>query len=199
MIKNIVFDLGKVLVDFEPALGMKKMGFTDEEVSLFVNNIFSELWEYCDKFPYEDDEIRGIFKERVPGYEKQVDILWDNLTMLTGARPYAKEWLIDLKHRGYKLYVLSNYGKNSFAINSKVYDFLEYFDGLVLSYEEVMVKPEPEIYYRLLEKFDLKAEECIFIDDRQVNVNASIACGIDALLFTSYEETSKRLDSILLI
>lgn len=197
MKKNIIFDLGCVLVDFNPRKGMEKIGFSKEEIEVFMDKIFSGLWEYCDKFPLEDAEIRALFKEHVPGYEKQVDMLWDNLTNVTGVRPYADEWLSDLKKRGYKLYVLSNYGKNSFEINSKIYGFLKYFDGLVISYEEVMVKPSPEIYYRLLEKFELDASECIFIDDRKENADGAINCGIDAIVFTSYEDASEKLNNIL--
>lgn len=195
--KNIIFDLGGVLVDFHPKKGMEKIGFSEEEVEVFMKQIFSGLWEYCDQYPLEDGEIRALFKEHVPGYEKQVDMLWDNLTNVTGVRPYANEWLAKLKESGYRLYVLSNYGKNSFEINSKTYDFLKYFDGMVISYEEVLLKPDPKIYNRVLEKFDLQASECVFIDDRKENVDGAIACGIDAIVFTSYEDASAKLDEVL--
>lgn len=196
-IKNIVFDLGGVLVDFHPEAGMRAMGLSEEAISAFLNNIFSGLWEECDKYPYEMEEIRSLFKSRVPGYEKEVDMLWDNLTKVTGVRPYTEKWLTELKEKGYRLYVLSNYGKCSFEINSKIYDFLKYMDGMVISYEVIKLKPEPGIYECLLEKYGLRREECVFIDDRQINVDGAKACGIEGLLFTTYEETSAKLDQLL--
>lgn len=196
-IKNIIFDLGGVLVDFHPKQGMKDMGMTEEAISQFEKHIFSGLWEECDKIPYEMDEIKTLFKSHVVGYEKEVELLWDNLWKVTSVYPYTEKWLRQLKDRGYHLYVLSNYGKCSFEINSKIYDFLKYFDGKVVSYEVKEVKPDARIYEILLEKYHLNREECVFIDDRFVNVEGAKKCGIKGLQFTTYEKTSKELNKLL--
>lgn len=197
MVKTIVFDLGGVLVDFHPEVCMRKLQFSEEAFQAFKSNIFSGLWESCDKTPYEDEEIRALFKSHVPGYEAEVDELWDNLTVITGVRPYTHAWLQELKAKGLKLYVLSNYGKRSFEINSKIYDFLDMFDGQLISYEIETVKPEPGIYDCLAEKYGFDPAEAVFIDDRQINVNGAIARGYQSLLFTDYEDTKKRLDALL--
>lgn len=195
--KVIVFDLGGVLVDFHPEKGLRKLGFSEEVIRIFLNKIFNGLWEACDRYPYSDPEIRALFKRAVPGYEKEVDMLWDNLTVVTGVRPYTEEWLQALKQQGYKLYVLSNYGKNSFEINSKIYGFLRHFDGGVISYEVELMKPEAEIYDRLAQKYGFEPEEAVFIDDRQVNVDGAIARGYHGILFENYEQAKKELQELL--
>ena len=90
MIRNIIFDLGGVLVDFHPAEGMKKLGFSKETAAIFHENIFSKLWELCDRNPLSDDEIRNLFKSRVKGFEREVDLLWDNITEVTGVYEVLK-------------------------------------------------------------------------------------------------------------
>ena len=196
-IKNIVFDLGGVLVDFHPDLCMKKLGFSGQAIDAFHDKIFPVFWEECDKYPYEDEEIRFLFKERLPGFEKEVDLLWDYLPTITGVREYSNEWLRKLKEEGYSIYILSNYGKNSFAINSPTYDFLKYADGMVISYQISELKPDRAIYEYLLKKYDLRAEESVFIDDRQINIDGAKRCNMQGILFKNYEQAKKELEEML--
>jgi putative hydrolase of the HAD superfamily len=196
-IKNIVFDLGEVLVDFHPDKCMKTLHFSEEAIEAFHAGIFPVFWEECDKYPYEDAEIRALFKQRVPGFEKEVDLLWDNLHSITGVKPYADEWLSSLKTDGYRIYILSNFGKNSFEINSTLYKFLKYADGMVISYQICELKPDRAIYEHLLKKYDLKPEESVFIDDRQINIDGAIRCNMKGILFTNYEETNAALQALL--
>lgn len=193
MIDTIIFDLGGVLVDFHPIEGMRKIGFSEKAVEEFENKIFSGLWEECDKYQYSDSQIRQLFKERVPGFEKEVDMLWNNLHSITGTRDYSNEWLEDLKARGYRLLVLSNFGKNSFEINSKIYDFLKYMDGGIISYELGLVKPDDKIYKALMEKYNIVPERAVFIDDREENVQAARALGIKGIVFENYEQARREL------
>lgn len=198
MIRTVVFDLGGVLVNFEAIAGLRKLGFSEEAVEAFREKIFgSGLWEDCDKYPYDDAQIRALFKEHVPGFEKEVDLLWDDdhLHALTGTRPYTEEWLRSLKERGYKIYILSNYGKRAFEINSKIYDFLSLADGKVISYEIEEVKPQPYIYQYLAEKYRFDPKEAVFIDDREINIKGAKACGYKGIVFKSYEQAKRELES----
>lgn len=197
MTDTVIFDLGGVLVDFHPVDGMRELGFSDDALQAFRENIFSGLWESCDRIPYEEENIRELFKSHVPGYEKEVDLLWDNLTVVTGLRPYSVDWIKSLKERGLKCYVLSNFGNCSFRINSKLYDFLPYMDGQLISYEIEKVKPEREIYEALLERFDIDREKAVFIDDRRINIDGAEACGIKGILFENYEQAKKDLEALI--
>lgn len=197
MIRNIVFDLGGVLVDFHPAEGMRKLGFSKEAASAFQKNIFSRLWELCDRNPLGSDEIRNLFKSRVKGFEREVDLLWDNITAVTGVYDYSCDWIKSLKKRGFRLYVLSNFGQQAFETNSKLYTFLNDMDGKVVSYEIGYIKPEPEIYRHLFEKYGLNPSESVFIDDRMINVDGAEQCGMKGICFKNYEQAAGELERMI--
>lgn len=197
MINTVVFDLGKVLVDFHPLEGMRKLGFSEEVVSCFQDAVFSGLWEECDARPIGNEEIRTLFKQAVPGLEKEVDILWDNITVVTDVYEYSCEWVSDLKKRGYEVFILSNYGQQSFQKNSKVYPFLANVDGMVISYQVRMMKPDRGIYQCLLEKYRIKPDEAVFIDDRKKNVDGAVACGFSGIVFQNYNQAKEELEGLL--
>lgn len=193
MVDTVIFDLGKVLVEFQPEEGMRKLGFTAEQIAVMKEKIFSGLWEECDRIPYSDSEIRELFKSRVPGLEHLIDKMWDNVTVFTYVYPYTRKWLESLKSKGLKLYILSNYGKQAFEVNSQKYDFLDLVDGMVISYQVRLVKPEPQIYETLLEKYNIDRTRAVFIDDRQSNVDGARSIGLRALLFQDYEQAEREL------
>lgn len=193
MIDTVIFDLGGVLVDFRPYEGMEKLGFDEKTINTFKEKIFSGVWEECDRFPYEDNEIRDLFKKHIPEYSREVDILWDNISVITAVNDYSEEWLRSLKEKGLKLYILSNYGKQSFKINSKKYGFLRYVDGRVISYEYEYLKPEPQLYEELLKKYNINRETAVFIDDRKENVEGALKVGLNALVFENFDSTNIKL------
>jgi len=194
---TVIFDLGKVLVEFQPVEGMRRLGFTEEQIRIISEKIFSGLWEECDRIPYSDKEIRELFKAQVPGMEALIDKMWDNVTVFTDVYSYSRQWIQSLKDRGLKVYILSNYGKQAFEVNSKKYDFLELVDGMLISYQAELVKPDPRIYEALLDKYDIDRTKAVFIDDRQLNVDGAKAVGLNAILFEDYERTSAELLEIL--
>lgn len=196
-IDTIIFDLGKVLVDFHPVAGMKQLGFSKEAIESFERNIFSGLWEECDAKRMSDKEIRDCFKKAVPGFEHEVDILWDNITVVTSVYEHSGPWVKELKERGYKLYVLSNFGQQAFETNSKLYDFLDYMDGKVVSYDVEIVKPDKRIYECLIEKYGINPENAVFLDDRQVNIDGAAACGLNGIVFENYKQAKIELEQIL--
>lgn len=197
MIRSVVFDLGKVLVEFHPIEGMRKLGFSQEVIERFQKNIFSGLWEQCDARPIGNREIRELFKRAVPGLEREVDFLWDHIRVVTGVYEYSHSWILDLKRRGYRVFILSNYGQQSFEANKKIYPFLADVDGIVVSYQVEMVKPNPEIYRYLTTKYGILPEEAVFLDDRKENVAAAIACGFSGILFESYKQAREELEKLL--
>lgn len=197
MIDTVIFDIGKVLAEFQAVEGMRAMGFTEGEIKILADKIFGSLWEECDRIPYSDEEIRALFKAAVPGLEPLIDIMWDNVTEFTYVFPYTDGWIDSLHDRGIKVYVLSNYGKQAFETNRKKYDFLDKVDGMVISYQEQLVKPSPEIYEILIDRYHIDRNKAVFIDDRQKNVDGAVNVGLKGLLFTGYEETSRKLNEMI--
>lgn len=198
MIDTIIFDLGGVLVDFHPYDGFRELGISEDAIEAFKNNIIlGGVWETCDKYAYSDSEIRNLFKENMKGFETEVDRMWDNITVVTSVKPYTDKWLDELRSKGLKLYVLSNYGKCSFEANSKTYPFLSKMDGMLISYQIEEVKPEPQIYEYLLNKYNIDRKTAVFIDDRIENVNGAIAVGLNGLLFSDYETVNEKLNEMI--
>lgn len=192
-IKNVVFDFGGVLVAWDPRHLYRKYFKTEAEVDYFLRNICTEEWntdldrgepfekliqERIAKFPEFEEPIR-FFKDR-----------WEE--MIYCAKDETVEFIFELKAGGYRLYGLSNWSAETFPIALKKYQFFELFDGIVISGQEGVVKPNAEIYRILLDRYGLKACESVFIDDKEINVKAGEALGIKGIVFDKIENVKRR-------
>lgn len=194
MIKNVIFDVGKVLVEWEPLVAMKKLGFDDETAkAVAAATTDSPEWDESDRSVGTDEEILAMLIGNAPEYEKEIRTFWENISLPIYQYDYARAWIRELKNKGYGVYILSNYGRWTYQNTTEALSFLEDVDGAVFSYQVHQMKPEPEIYQTLLTKYGLKAEECVFLDDRQVNIDGAKAQGMEGIVFTSYEEAVERL------
>ena len=194
MIKNVIFDVGKVLVEWEPLVAMKKLGFDDATAkAVAAATTDSPEWDESDRSVGTDEEILAMLIGNAPEYEKEIRTFWENISLPIYQYDYARAWIRELKNKGYGVYILSNYGRWTYQNTTEALSFLEDVDGAVFSYQVHQMKPEPEIYQTLLAKYGLKAEECVFLDDRQVNIDGAKAQGMEGIVFTSYEEAVERL------
>ncbi len=194
MIKNVIFDVGKVLVEWEPLVAMKKLGFDDATAkAVAAATTDSPEWDESDRSVGTDEEILAMLIGNAPEYEKEIRTFWENISLPIYQYDYARAWIRELKSKGYGVYILSNYGRWTYQNTTEALSFLEDVDGAVFSYQVHQMKPEPEIYQTLLAKYGLKAEECVFLDDRQVNIDGAKAQGMEGIVFTSYEDAVERL------
>ena len=196
MYKNIVFDFGRVIVDFDE-MYMTGVFIKDEKEKKLVRDIvFDRLyWDKLDSGDITDDEVKALACERLPEHLREpacrvYDNWIENINLISG----MPELIEELKNEGAKLYLLSNISIG-FAEKYKevkhINDVLQYFDGLVFSGPIHTVKPHKEIFEHLLNEYSLKAEECIFIDDNQKNIEGARALGIYTYLFDSDVEKLK--------
>lgn len=203
MIKNIIFDIGNVLASFRWKDLFKDLGFIGEAFERIAAATVQHptMWNEFDRSLMSDEEIITKCIERAPEYEKEIRLLFGKTELLVEEYTYSHEWIKSLKERGYKVYLLSNYGKTSFeaARDKGRLSFLPLVDGGVISYEVQMVKPEQGIYEALLAKYHLKAEECVFLDDRAENVEAAECLGLHGIVFEAYEQAVKELEALLLL
>lgn len=195
---NIIFDVGMVLANFRWQDFCRDLGFSENAISIFGERMINDsIWDEFDLsiIPHEVliDKISGRF----PEYKKEYALFWQDITRLVVPFDYSEEWLKELKAKGHNVYILSNYPKFMFDIHSKSWDFLKYTDGRVISHEYHVMKPDPVIYNILLKKFSLSPEECVFLDDRAVNIKGAEDCGIKGILFTSYEDAKKKLSEMI--
>lgn len=187
MIKNIVFDLGGVLVDFNPRKVVDRY-FEGEDAEFILKNMFfSHEWSEIDRGTLTPDEGFAKYKNDLKPevYDRILDIIcnWGDYMP-----PFEDTYEVikSLKAAGYGIYLLSNVPPYFHAMISKV-PALGLFDGFVASADIKMLKPEPEIFNHLLEKFSLSADECIFIDDMRVNVEGAIRCGLHGHCFENHD------------
>ena len=199
MIKNIVFDVGMVLVDFKWRQVMEDVGCTPEETeTIAAVMVNSPFWNELDRGVMDEEDVISQMIEKLPGLEDKARVFWENVHLTIESFPYAKDWVKGLKEEGYHTYLLTNYPRSLYQNTAQqFFTFLPYIDDALVSSHEKMTKPDKEIYERLLEKFRLKAEETVFIDDRLANIEGAENVGIKGIHFTCFEEVNKKLRALL--
>lgn len=173
MIKNIIFDIGNVLASFRPREVLEEMGLDETEVNVILDaTVRGPYWVELDRGVMEEAEVIEAMRSRVPQrYLADFERFFAEETgKLVKSLPYAADWLKGLKERGYHVYLLSNYPVGLFEIHSPHFTFLPYTDGRVVSGYVKCVKPDERIYRCLLEKYSLRPQECVFLDDLAENV-----------------------------
>lgn len=197
MYKNVIFDYGQVIISFDPYY-MTKAYVNDEKVAKDLSEIIFDriYWDKLDNGSITDDEVKAAFKNRIPShlYDTACKV-YDNWYYNNPIIPGIKEIIEELKAKGVKLYLLSNISIG-FAENHqnipKVSEILSLFDGLVFSGPIGLNKPNREIFDYLLNTYNLKAENCVFIDDSEKNLNGAKAVNINTILFTGDTEKLKK-------
>lgn len=193
--KNYVFDVGHVLLSYQWMDMLLDHGMSDEEANKFAKMMFSDpLWSEFDleNIPY--DEVKELYVKKYPEEEANIRFFLDNKDLMSKARPGVYERILKLKEMGAKLYILSNYSSVLFEAHTRLIPIMDEFDGMVVSSQIHIIKPDRRIYEALFEKYNLNPAESIFYDDRQVNVDGSIAAGMDSVLITSEKMLEEELD-----
>lgn len=199
MIKNIVFDMGMVLVEFDwqaylNALDIdEKIKETMKEKALANINV----WNEHDRGVLSDEEFIRFASREAPEIQEGLRRYMEGVGAIITEYPYSREWLHSLKERGYHIYILSNYGATPYKYAREHFSYFGEADGIVISSDVKMIKPEPGIYQYLLETYQLKPEETVFLDDRQDNVAAAEAFGIHGIIFKNYEQGKAALEQLL--
>lgn len=194
MYKNIVFDIGNVLLSFKP-MEFLKVKISDSIKVLEVHSeVFeSDEWIMLDRGTITEEEAMQVIADRSASNAHLIPLAFENwydiLTPIEGTVEIMKK----LEKTGYKLFFLSNFHLLAFKYILEKYDFFKLFHGGVVSYEEKLIKPENGIYKRLLEKYELKADECIFIDDVFDNIEGAGRAGLNTILFKDPEDLTERL------
>jgi len=166
MIKNIIFDLGNVLLKFKPEEFLLQFTSDKEYIKQFVTKITrSKLWLDLDRGYESLENAEVIFISKYPEEEELITLFFNHwMEMLTPIEENISI-LLDLSESGYKTYILSNYIKEAFKFVKEKFDFFTLFDGQIISGEEKVIKPEKAIYESLLRRYQLIPEESLFIDD----------------------------------
>ena len=184
MIKNIVFDMGGVLIRFDRAFFMKRLGVPEADFQLLMREVFlSPQWVMMDRGILTDTEAAEILCRRLPErlHEAVYKLVafWERpILEIEGVYALIEE----LKQKGFGIYLLSNASCRQHEYWPRV-PASRFFDGTLISCDVKLVKPMPEIYLRLYSQFRLKPDECFFIDDSPANVEAAIYTGMPGAVF----------------
>ncbi len=195
-INTIIFDLGAVLIDWNPKYVFTTVFEEEEKMNWFFENICTSEWNEKQDAGRSIKEATEELIALYPEYENQVRAYYDRWEeMLRGPIDDTVEILRQLKESGrYKLYALTNWSAETFPVALQRYDFLKWFDGIVMSGEERTRKPYAEIYHTLLSRFSVNADEAIFIDDSLRNIKGAEAVGIRGIHFQSPEQLRQALE-----
>ena len=184
MIKNILFDMGQVLLTFDRQLFLDRLDVTQEEKQLLLREVFLSVeWVQMDRGTLTEPEAEVRFCRRLPSRlhpaVHSLVSLWDEPILPV---PGMAELVEELKRNGYGIYLMSNTSSRQHDFWTRVPGW-QFFDGQVISADEKVMKPHPDYYRIALERFDLKPEECFFIDDAPANVEGALYCGIPGAVF----------------
>lgn len=194
MIKNIVFDIGNVLLYFKPDEYLNSFSFDKSTTEKIFESIFkSKYWSELDRGILTEDEAIKLFCKASPELQEKIEIVMKDWIGILTPNFETVEILKELKKRNYNIFLLSNFHKNAFERVSLENEFFNLFDGKVISYEINLLKPEKEIYNRLLKTYNLEPEETLFIDDMLENINAANKLRINTILFSDAESLKETL------
>lgn len=189
--KNIIFDIGSVLIGYRWKDMCLEAGWEEEKAEKIGRGFFlSPLWPDFDAGLVGTGELVESIAEKYP--ELREDARWfiTSGKKMIIERPKVWERVKKLKEKGFGLYLLSNYSEELFAVHTDGLPFVELVDGGVISYQIHEIKPNPAIYRHLLQKYQLKPEECLFFDDRPENTEAARKLGMAAV---TVEDGSEEL------
>ena len=193
-ITTVVFDMGQVLIHWTPFKIVEHMGLTEEDKSLLMTELFQSVeWVQTDHGTIELGRVVEQVNVRLPkhlhGAVEEIVMGWWRRPLLPmeGMGELVKE----LKQQGYKIYLLSNASVDLRKYFHRI-PGSEYFDGLMVSAEEKLIKPQHEIFRALYSRFHLNPEQCIFIDDSPANIEAALCTGMDGIIFRGSAERLRR-------
>ena len=192
MIKNIIFDCGRVLIKFNPIEIVSRILPEIKEKSLLSKEIFeTEVWQLLDKRVISKEEAYKTICSRLPNnLHEHCKIILDNWYNELDEIPDTLKLMKDLKNKNYNIYILSNFNCDFYKEidNLGIKDILS---GQIVSSEEKYLKPDKEIYLKLFEKYNLNPSECYFIDDREENIEAGKKLEMDGFVFKDNVEELK--------
>jgi len=198
MIKNLVFDVGNVLIEYRWHQMLLDYGLTKEEAAVAGPLFFEhETWKELDLGNMPVEDVIVLYEQQLPQYAGLIRWFLTHLELMPIPRPDVWKKVHALKEKGYKIYLLSNYNEDFFRVHTQGASFLEDIDGKVVSYEIHKIKPEPEIYQYLLDKYGLRPEESVFFDDRPENTQTAEKLGMKTYTITSEEYLLHVLDEFL--
>ena len=197
MIKNVIFDLGKVLINNDPSEYLRKYGYDEEKYQALLDAIWTDsLWGDMDIAKYESfKDIIEIYVEKHKELEPELRRFFaEDWMELYVAYDDTVNFYNEVYGRGYDIYLLTNFSKDGYEYISNKFDFFKKAKGAAVSSHLKIAKPDMRIYQYLLETYNLNPDECFFIDDSVANIKAANELGIHGIVYTDIESLRKEFN-----
>ena len=194
MIEAFLFDIGNVLLNFDYLKEFRRL--FDEETAQEIANVSvrkAELWREMDAGQFSYEEVLALIIRQAPHLRQQIPVAIDTLYERVESFEYAEGWLKQIKAKGFRIYILSNFGQIPFEKSKDRMPFLQYVDGALLSWEVKCTKPDPAIFEEACRRFSIDPRKTVFLDDSAANIAAAADLGFHTVLFTDYASAVKQL------
>ena len=194
-IDTIIFDLGGVLIDWNPRYLYRKLFKSEEEVTWFLENICTSEWNDQQDAGRSFEEATRELIARHPEYEEPIAAWYSRWKeTISGPIPGTVDILREIRDSGqFRLYALTNWSAETFPWALENFDFLHWFEGIVVSGVEKCRKPLPEFFQILFDRYNVRPERSLFIDDNIANIKGANALGLNAITFKSPEQLRGEL------
>ena len=198
-IKNVVFDFGGVLLDWNPRYFYKSIFNDDQKMEYFLQNIATSTWNAQMDKGRSFEECMKELAEQYPEYKEPIMLYRKGWETMLKCPIESGMRVLDavMNAQKFKVYGLTNWSAETFPGTFNKYKFLQKFEGIVVSGEEQMIKPEKGIYLTLIERYNLVPEETFFMDDNIQNVETALSRGINAVQFTGTDKNLEQIAKIL--
>lgn len=199
-IDTVVFDLGGVLIDWNPRYLYRQLFEDEAEMEHFLTHVCSGPWnEQQDAGRSWHEAVTTLSREH-PQHASLIEAYWHRWEETLGdALHETVELLATLKRRGVRLYALTNWSGETFPVARRRFEFLKWFEGIVVSGDEGLIKPDPAIFQRLLERHAIDPARALYIDDARRNVDAAEKLGMHAFWFRDAVALREHLTNLHLI
>ena len=178
----VVFDLGGVLIDWNPRYLYRKLFDDDAAMERFLTDVCSPEWNERQDAGRPWRQAVAELTSRHPDQASMIIAYHQRWPEMLGSDiPETVELLKELKEQGLRLYALTNWSHETFPVARSRFAFLDWFEGIVVSGEERLIKPDPAIFHRLLTRYDIAPQRAVYIDDSPRNVSAAARVGLHAL------------------
>jgi len=195
-IENVIFDFGGVLFDWNPRYLYHDYFQSESEMEIFLHTVCTDEWNIEQDRGRSLAEGTRLLQEKFPEFHSLIQLYYDKWeVMLHGDIPESVSLLYKLKEK-YNIYGLTNWSAETINIAYERFPFFREFNGIVVSGEEKMIKPDKRLYHLLLDRYNLKAKYTIFIDDNIKNIKAADKIGLIAIHFKSPDQLQAKLLSI---
>jgi len=197
LIKNIIFDIGNVLLTFEPKEFLLQFTRDITRIDNFISHVTgSEIWLKLDRGAISVEYAKNLFFAKYSEEEELLTLFFENWLEIFEPIQKNIDIMRNLKHNGYRVFALSNFIKESYEFVIKKFDFFSLFDGQVISWKEKVIKPDMEIYKIILDRYNLPSRKCVFLDDHSSFLVSAQQLGMYTILITKNTDLRAELRNL---